>query len=592
MFETILLLIASFVLIKYLSMPDLDTSSGLPDRSKRDAIRESVTYQVTTLKITFITLPEDIHRRILEYLLTAKHACQHASNDPEFVVKYHYHTAIMRVNRQMDLLGQQIFQSNHFVLVSTNFGTLTTAITNHDVSMWQRNLACFKLYRMRLNIKVSSKSMTQGKYDFFMICLEQVHDFTQVLNILELANTPGFNLKFELQKDMSGSTVSLAVQKALLHPFTILQGADQKVSVSGAVNPSLAKSVKASMVSKVLWIRARAWAMYEAALRIKKTGDDAYACQNHLVAHKCWNDVLEFMDAVKASLKFRCKYDVDADENFLNTYKRLDITTWTNVANARLHLGWEEKSTKRLKLVVEEPYAYLTHLPYVIITDFAVLQFYRGVGFFALDKISDAQTSFIRARQFDAGSAEYKRAYDIASAWAQSGKKGKTKLRHRQELSKLIAMLPEEPLPTSLCLLKPTDASYNVERYILQRIGYTGNLLEHLQPTKSIEVDEEEGDEIAAMYNREIKEKDRCVCIGALAGAITAVDSSGDPAWTSNEQGPGRRDAGIGLCMMPGPQGPRSLAVRSWWPDETTGESVYGPQRWIGRVAPPGWENR
>lgn len=317
-------------------MPALNT---LPERFKADqtAVNEaqdSVKESSNTSQITFGNLPEDIYSRILQYLLLATNVRQDPATDTHYTAKYHFDTAIMRVNRQMYRIGRSIFESNHFALLSTNISNLADAFGNHGCWIWQKKLAPFKHYHLRLHIKSRKFGSAQDKPVFFMGCLTQLDEVVRVLNIFELANSPQFIFKFEIK-----TTLVLSLQRSLLEPFMAIQGPYQKCLISGEIDEQLAKKVSSTMMPKVIWIRARSWTMYNIAMTLKTSGDGALAAGLYDVAIHCWGTVLLFLDTFIATATKVHKVEPFLDEAFEECCTTLDQVTSTNLAFAKLRRG-------------------------------------------------------------------------------------------------------------------------------------------------------------------------------------------------------------------------------------------------------------
>ena len=115
--------------------------SLLIDGTKTDESPEAATTTKPPATMKLDQLSEVILRRVFEFLLSTEEVRQPASADNGYVVKYHFHPAILRVNKSIHFLAQRVFHLNHFVMASTNWNGLTETIEGCGVWMWRDNLA-------------------------------------------------------------------------------------------------------------------------------------------------------------------------------------------------------------------------------------------------------------------------------------------------------------------------------------------------------------------------------------------------------------------------------------------------------------------
>jgi hypothetical protein len=139
---------------------------------------------------TFESIPDDIIRRILDFLLSTSEVRVARPPPMQGLMKYDIHTSIMRVSKHLYGLAKPIMQSNSFVLVSTTNPSLLQHLTCHDISLWTRNISHYQGYRLRLHITFlpSSEKVTH----FFLICSREVERFVVVLRMMIIVSLPQF----------------------------------------------------------------------------------------------------------------------------------------------------------------------------------------------------------------------------------------------------------------------------------------------------------------------------------------------------------------------------------------------------------------
>lgn len=123
-------------------MPHMDNE---PDRGASVA-------QSDEEKLSLISLPLEIKRYILKYLLQAERV--YMSTFPDITRKsYCFETAISRTSKSFKELGTDIFNHNNFILVSTN-DNMYGEMLSYDVCPWKNGISYFPKYHLRLHIHV------------------------------------------------------------------------------------------------------------------------------------------------------------------------------------------------------------------------------------------------------------------------------------------------------------------------------------------------------------------------------------------------------------------------------------------------------
>ena len=454
--------------------------SLLNDSSKTHQSSEAATNTKLAAAMKLDQLPEVILRRVFEFLLSAKEVRQPAATDAGYVVKYHFHPAIMRVNKSVHFLAQAVFRLNHFVLISTNWVGLTKIIDGYGLWIWRNKLVKFKQYHARMNIQARGAKPRDKlvKYLFFLVCLEQILGFSWILHMFELGSELSMAFKFEIKPGITGSDSSMPLlrQHDLLDPLTKIQGCKQTCSVSGAVDLTLAKRIETFMSPTLIWTRARAWAAYDIVTHLKHRGDGAFRDHNFRFAHTCWSAIIAFCTQIHCP---QTRFTSSADANLHISRDSLVILTCINMNLARLYMGRTEDDTSWYEQVMAEA-SDVDFPPQSVVSavDLARNPFMGAVAAFALRKTATAHRIMSDVVRQIPGIALYQQGFDIVSSWIEESKiKKKTRTQRKRCLETLIDILPKEPLASPKYLKKPIESGLAFESYVLERLGYHGDKL-------------------------------------------------------------------------------------------------------------------
>jgi hypothetical protein len=86
--------------------------------------------------VTLVSLSEvneDVQRRILEFLLLAREVEVSGPNSEAALTKYEFSLAVLQTCKDLHALGIELFQSNHFDLVSTTLPSLATRVIRRNI---------------------------------------------------------------------------------------------------------------------------------------------------------------------------------------------------------------------------------------------------------------------------------------------------------------------------------------------------------------------------------------------------------------------------------------------------------------------------
>jgi len=523
----------------------------LIDKLKMAQSSEAAATTKTSTTMKLDRLPELILCRIFEFLLSAKEVRGRATSDTDYVIKYLFQTNIMRVNKSIHFLAQGVFRLNHFVLVSTNNADIMTALGGYHLQTWRDRLTKFKQYHARLNVRARYLHPSiPRKYHFFLICLEQIPEFTRILHFFELGNGLPWAFKFDIRDaaDGSGSSMSLMRQRELLLPFTKIQGINQKCSVSGAVHMPLVKRIEVEMSPRLVWLRARAWAVYDAARHLKSLGDIAFQDGHFGFAFGCWTGIVSFFQAVQTLERVQANVMLVVDQNFHASIARLYLTTRFNLQLACLHLGrsgnkdWGTEGTEWWyeKSLADSGEPMLARsLAHLVDTDYAASQHFLGVAAFALGMSSETYQYFTRAIRLAPNNSVLQQSLEIVTQWKTISKRdakreAKILKQRKQKLARLFELLPNRPLESPINLKYPVGHAMAFETYVLEELEYHGNKLNWLVELAGYDLTDpsilnrEEADIIVKGRKEELEKSEVCIVIGALCEQPSTVPDAAD----------------------------------------------------------------
>ena len=249
---------------------------------------------------TLSTLPPEILTRILGFLLSTNLIKDTRNEESKtwYLPNYGFSTSIMRVNKAFHAAAQQVFDSNHFILVSTTDNTLTTKLTSHRIWHRVRKIAPFKSFHLRLHITSSRFDATlerSRKKSFFVMCLDNLHDLAHILRLKEVATGASFKLIIELKRQVGGYTLSVKTQKALLAPLQKIQSIGQRCIIRGDVDDALAKHIAKLLQPQIRWKRGRCWEFYD-LIRFKQSVAHSFFDYGNIgAALSSYLDILDLM---------------------------------------------------------------------------------------------------------------------------------------------------------------------------------------------------------------------------------------------------------------------------------------------------------
>lgn len=472
------------------------------------------------LRPTLETLPSLVLERVLDFLLTAQdvvatctntnnmnHLAHHqATIDPQQSTEqtfessplrpYKFCTAIMRVNKAMYSVATSVFERNHFCLVSTNEISIGKIMNKNHLWYRQKKIAPFKRYHLRLHVNpllISPESDSKKPY-FFMICLDNLREFVRVLEEMELGSTEGRRFRFKIEfNHCRTQALSSKTQRLLMSSLTELRGCGQTCNIGGMVDGEVANQYRSMLADQVIWVRGREWQFLDFIKYKKSVGDRLFQINNYAAAHLAYFEWFNYNFNAPHILHGLLNGD---DENLVAEYEYVRGITQINF-NATVIMIYAaapvEQRPQLLDMVHKSQAEIIsnTHLKSEHLT--------RNQGHVTIANIYTKNWSAAKdALQKASSSGKDNKNFAKCIKLLHNLEKGRTLGQgSATDLKELINMLHKStlllPIPNRPVAKKSYLATAEFERYILNRLSYTGNLLEeHVKQKPGWTMDKDE----------------------------------------------------------------------------------------------------
>ena len=288
----------------------------------------------------FERLPPTVRQKIFGYLLVSDLVRQPPNH--LLVEHYDFQVNVLRLNRALNTEATALFRrANLFVKVHNYFGDAEKAMYNHEIPFFKLK-GNFDHHVTEVTIKYDPMNqrmaaMISKKRTTSLLLLADIPKLTRLLRLLDLANFMGYQFDFKFHHPPSALAPLSPKQQLklkLLSPFKQVRGAAlvQKVSFSGAFDPTVIVKVKKAMTQKIAWLRAGAWEIHAIALSIKQMGDWAFRLNNADMVLAKYNDARTFMDTAMDLNKMMA----NLDNKFTLALVGLETTIWVDTALAML----------------------------------------------------------------------------------------------------------------------------------------------------------------------------------------------------------------------------------------------------------------
>jgi hypothetical protein len=474
----------------------------------------------------FTSLPEDVLRRIIDFLLSSaevKKTWLSPSVKDKFycTTVYDFQLAIMRTNTALHAIASEVFLNNHFVLITSNNGTLRHEMNENRVQFWDVQLETFKNYRLHLQSSGKGYAIAAqrrinnitNRRTSFLICSDGLEDFVNMLRTYEsLVNMNEYCMSFRLNtKGMRQESMPLKLQQRLLEPFMRLRTSRQTCSIAPSVDEDLAKRLQASVTPQVFWFRAQGRELYNVILHERLVADAAFDAGQIEVAARLYDNAA---DIVQNARRIGLKINRADDEVFWNDYHDLILSLRVMVAMAfLLHADSEVRRAKdheffrkilRISLDTEPEY----NCSEAGIMLYCGLVYAHLVAYVALEDTTKLWTLLLRVRKMHSFNIRYNDSVNIAKIWANTHSKlfGATPPYPQEELSTLLAVVPNQAVRHVPMIGAATSASIDRERYVLRSLGYDGDLLEE-RIVQKVDCSMQYGKEVSRPFDKKVADK-------------------------------------------------------------------------------------
>lgn len=463
----------------------------------------------TTPTPTLLTLPANVLTRILDYLLSAADVRieERGTYGREYTPDYTFSTAILPVNKELNALGEHIFERNNFVLVSCDDGNF---IDDHldGNRVWHRFRSNVPFAKYHLRLQISKK--TSGREEMiaqpvsFILPAECLPNLVWAMR-LNTGNTQRtYEFVFDLLKQSNGMMLPHKVQESLLRPFMKLISTGQRFSIDGSVDESIATRYRALLNPSVQWWRAYVWETIDVLEFKFAVAHQFTIAGDYIGALSTYGNVLAAYQRFELVNSEQAKVD---DMDFCLQAGHARLKAMMNIARLFLKAAQPSPDLKvgLLRFISEVPPSTF-ELPHVSSTVAAMLRPHVGYTIMALgdfelgmeyikkaSKSRDPEVAYVKdilklLRQFydSSSNATYNAGFlDFV----------------RVKISKAMLDMPEwskilpEPNPPEVC-------SLDYERYVLRGLGYGGDLLEDkLKQREGWSADLVSGKEVARPFS-------------------------------------------------------------------------------------------
>lgn len=448
-------------------------------------------------KPNLATLPEDVLRRILDFLLTARDIKKISLSSSKELHWYRttifdFHTAILRVNKSIHKLALENFISNHFILVSSKTIFLLKLLEHNQIQTWStKTFKQFKHYRMHVMLNVGKENKYVANYrgppTSFLICMEQLKTFVLILRRWT-ANFRGcYEFLFDLKAAQSGDSMSFKHQSELLDPFMKLQGGAQTCKIVGKVDAKLAQYVMNAMMPRFFWFRARLREMYDILAAMKAVADQAFDDGEMEVAFRLYEDAASSIAIMQRTDTWLSLVERD-DKTFWNNLHALIIALHFNLMTAALLQVQHEPDYDKRKERLGEVLRYSTEIDRAYTVTLgahhhAGMWYCYLVAAVAIHDVNKTMWLLENSKADHVAVAHhFQQGVDIARSWADhSSTTITTKKKKRLDttsLAKMFDVLPRKSIQPVIYTKTSISASIEFERYILNKMDYHGDLYE------------------------------------------------------------------------------------------------------------------
>jgi len=434
-------------------------------------------------KTTFINLPEDILRRICEYLLSAREVNRGyveyglLRTRPEIL--YDFQTAIMRTNRALYKIARSVFAANHVIHVASSDYNIFTSIFGSEFSgpilqppkLWTNNIE--HATDIRMEVYFDTKDYRQphyrpGDHAAGLLILENLADLVARMAMSDIAFHSQIGLSIYVKENRTGQSQPLKLQRALLEPFKSLHGIGQTCTIRGLVEPLLATQMEKCLTPEVHWYRTTKWLVYQSASSQAKLGYDAYSDGEFGHAFAFYRTAAVFTRNVRSH---PIVFNEDDDLPLLRSYHELCATINHNAMTSGLLscLSLDKDAREDVLQWVIQSRSDATDAP------IALQYLFEGIAALGLNLAERVKAVRFAACDY----LDIEEALKIMRTWCKQSPKKRTLTAYKY-LKQLMKFVPKVPTksPISIPSAPFTSVSNDYERYVLRALDYEGDLYE------------------------------------------------------------------------------------------------------------------
>jgi hypothetical protein len=422
---------------------------------------------------TLVNLPSEVQERIYDFLLDARSLKNTPLCSHQAFPRYGFSTAILRVCKSITNIALRASHGNHFILVSTADSRASGMLEDHRVWYRSDRISYFQHFVLRLHLQSTLSSTKTVK--FFLVCLDSVETFVNVLRLTNIEQQRSWRLKFEF-KASRGEALPLLMQRRLLQPFFKLRGKQQVCTIQGAVEPDLAQSGTERMMPRFHWIRERSWELLDLLVFKLEIANNLAISGDMRAASDAYGDLINLVPKTKAEA-----YCAQSDDKVLaRKFHRLCCLVLINRSQVLVLESRELEDAPRkqnyIQVIRAVPNWDISELGFFC-TPLEVASWYicEAICRLALGDMTQAADMFAMAcvtkdKSLDKKDEATRKYADICAQGVRA-----TLVAEQAKIGR--------PFPfTCQATISVEDVHWSnmieCERYIVTKLGYTGDLLE------------------------------------------------------------------------------------------------------------------
>ena len=439
---------------------------------------------VSPKALTLCDLNYDVLHHILSFVLSLDAIKESASSTNESntttpttrpAPRYHFHTAIMRTNKQLHRIGRYVLASNHLIrftvsdtsLFNNIFGPTSCALP--PPMFWTRNVdsavdVCMEISITRRKENNPPNGTLQGESRSGLIFLEHLQHWVESVMSHELLFWDEFTLDTHCQHSLGPK-----LQHKLLMPLMALRSFSQVCLMDDFPwhMPTL------------YWARASAFNLYDCVLAYSKRGDAAYKAGDFDMAADIYSAILRHKDIVLMENNRQEVLCTEKDDPVLmrNLELLVDAITANNIAVLMFLSKYEDASSCMYQWAERRGNG-------TVYMDADV----RGLlGFFGvIDKLFCRATIVAEMIEEMAEHVEswpvLSPAVEVIQEWSELSVDEKfgseACWRKPDTIDRLMNIVPRAPMTAKLDHEPGYSSTIEREHYILRALGYQGPLFE------------------------------------------------------------------------------------------------------------------